>query len=297
MSWTRRRGRPPLTATSAPARLAALGLLLPLVLVFAACSEDTDAAAPATPEATAAPAETAVATPAPEETPPPDPTPVVTAYDALTSYRYEVSMLIATDAFGVDDLPDLGLDDMNMELRVQGTRINPDREHAQIVANLGSFISVEVESITIGDQQWTREPGGAWRRTSATLPGGIPGDLDVRPGAIFGHADWDQDEIARLQSLFEAYPYELDELRGIPARHYHFTAEEFAEFFEGSDLFTSDDDALDVSFQLWVSEEHGVPVAMVILGTTAEGVEALRFHLEMFDLDDPSLSVEPPEDV
>lgn len=280
--WTAR-------GTRRPRWLTLLGLVAALALVAGACGSDDDDDAPdgGTPAAGATPTATATATPTPE------PTIQARTFEALDSYRYEVVMTLAGDLFSEDLPPGLDLGGTEMELTVSGVRVNPDREHTHTVASLG-FLSFTVEAITIGDEQWTRESGRAWSQSSADLPGGVPGDLDVRPGNVFGD-DWSDEDVERLQALFDAHPYETETVNGLVARHYTFTAEEFAALFEGDDALLQQTEDLELSFDLWVSEEFGVPVRLLMVALTEEGAEAIRLTMDITDVNDSSLSVEPPD--
>ncbi len=264
------------------------GLLIALALVAAACGDDNvddDAAATGNPSPT----------PTPTATPTPTPTPGIEAqtFQALESYRYEVMMVLAGDVFG-DELPEgLDLGDAEMELAVSGVRVSPDREYTHTVASLG-FLSFTIEAITIGDEQWTRESGRGWVQSSATLPGGIPGDVDIRPGNVFGE-DWSEEDVERLQTLFETHPYEVETVNDLETRHYTFTAEEFAALFEGEEPLPAPADDFELTFDLWVSEDHGVPVRLVMVALAEDGAEAIRLTLDVTDVNDPSLSVEAPD--
>lgn len=272
-------------------------ILLPLLALLAlglvACGDEPEGA-----DSTATPGTQAPGTAAPgggdvPATPPADAFRVASP-DSLTSYRYEIEVKILPEALDQGAAPaGLNLEGIEFVITGSGEVVNPDRERSKIVANLG-FASLDIETITVGEDQWTRQPNGSWVRGSAVAGGGgVLGGADFSPSNIFPSAtDFSFED---LSARLETVDFERVEVNGVTARHYVLTEAQFVELFHTEDSIIPDTVAdTEMTAEVWFDEASGVPVRLLVVAVNAEGKEVLRLTLDLTDLDDPGIAVEPP---
>ena len=263
---------PPRRASSSGWRGALVLVVLSIVAVGLAGSRgDGEGSAP-TPNPTGAPTQL-IAAASPQD---------------LQSYRYSVSLLLQPSA-----LPGTPPDwpaDQELHVAVQGEWVHPDREHTVSSVDLGIGTAVQTESIRIGDQSWMRVGSGPWREAAGDPLQGVAG-LDFSPAALFADDSAAYGVIA--QRLAE-HPWTEETVQGIATRRFSFTEAEFYEIFEGQqDLLPVEVDA-EITAELWLSVELGVPVSVVLRGRSAAGVEILVLQLDLWDLNAEEIAVEPP---
>jgi hypothetical protein len=211
---------------------------------------------------------------------------------SLDSYAYAVSITISPDAIDSSEAPaGLNLGDDNFTFQIDGTVVNPDREHSTTVANLG-FLSLTLESIQIGMDEWTKQDDGGWQPSTAGDPLAVMlGDTDFSPGAIFtadeGYSF--EDLTARL----EAHGYEEDEVDGRAARHFTFTDEEFYAVFQTDREVLPAELNATMTADLWIAEDLGVPLKMEIVGADVSGTQILQIDMALTDLNG-AFTIEPP---
>ncbi|MDA1010438.1 MAG: hypothetical protein DWG80_05705 [Chloroflexi bacterium] len=229
-----------------------------------------------------APADTDAST-----TPTAAPVVLVASPSSLASYRYEVTVTALLGALSAE-APE-ALSTQTATITVEGSRLNPDREQSRSLVEIGP-LSVEVETIRIGEQQWVREGTRPW---TESVGGGMDvlGGADFRPAALFAE---DPAEYVALGERLAGYPSSEVMLEGIPARHFTFTEEEFFAVFQNQgDIVPPSVDAT-LSAEVWLSRELGTPIRLVVVGTATDESEVIRLEMDILDLNDPAIEVEPP---
>ncbi|MEX2372573.1 MAG: hypothetical protein WD800_02105 [Dehalococcoidia bacterium] len=254
------------------ARSLAVPTLLLAALALVACGGNGDEDPAATPTATVA-AATVEATP----------DFLVASPDDLDTYRYTVAVTLSPDALDTADAP-MGLPlDENFTIEITGDVVNPDREHATTVVNLG-FLTLSTETIRIGEDEWARQGRSAWQ--PATAGGGLSdflGDADFSPTSIFQTGDGFSFEA--LTARLQEHEWEAEEVNGVQSRHYTFTEEEFyATFNADQEIVPADIVDASLTADLWIAEDLGVPVRMVIVGADADGAEVMRVEMDLSDI-------------
>ncbi len=174
-------------------------------------------------------------------------------------------------------------------MTIEGRRVNPDREHSQSTVEIGPLV-VNVETIQIGDQQWVREGTRPWAESAGGAME-ILGGTDFRPATLFAE---DPAEYAALGERLAQHPSSSVMLDGHATLHFTFTQQEFFDIFQGqADIVPPDVDAI-LSAEVWLSEASGVPVRLLVVGESTDGTEVLRLELNLTDLNDSTIEVEPP---
>lgn len=207
----------------------------------------------------------------------------------MTSYRYTMTMNLGAGAFGTEGLPGgTGAEDMEFTMEVEGESIAPDSNRSHVVANLG-FIAFDIERIEIGDEAWTRENGGAWQPEAE-------GDLALDGGVAVDPQDYlGGDDAEEFRERLQDHPYEEETVDGVATRRYEFTGQEWADSFAGAEALPTDDATLtDSTITMWIAEDLGVPVKMMIEGLTAEGEPGLSMEMRFFDINSDGITIEPP---
>jgi len=181
-------------------------------------------------------------------------------------------------------------------MEASGAFVAPDRQQSTIKADLG-FLSINLESIAIGDQSWTREPGGEW--TDASADGGLGSDLglDISPTDVMGTGD--DESLQELRDLLADREFESEKVNGVDAVRYTLTREDLQNEIQasGSAQDLADLEDLD-EFEgaIWLERSTGYPVKFVLDASgTVEGDETtVHIELNLTDLNDDSISIEPP---
>ena len=252
---------------SAPARQRALTLVSAAAIAIAtACGGGSDA--DATPAPISSPAE-------------------------LDSFRFAIAMTVEaigspTDSPGVTT-------NANINVKASGAAVAPDRSQATIEADLG-FLQVNLETVTIGEQTWSREPGGEWTE-GAEDPLGV-GDLGLDPSTILTE---DGESFAELQSLVDQLEGTRERVNDRDAIRYDLTDEQLRELAadpEFADMFEGFEEQLGegtFEMQMWFDIETGVPLRLSIDGAAeADGVGgAVIVEFNLTDLNE-DISIEPP---
>lgn len=208
--------------------------------------------------------------------------------DQLTSFRYEMVMEIS----GSSGSNGGGLSlDIEFVIDLSGTVIAPDREQSTIKADLG-FFKIEIETIRIGDQAWSREPDGEWE-VASTGSDVLPLDLSISPLDILGGSDF-----SALQALLAGLSGSTESVNGVDAVRYDLTAEQFAQAFpdEGGGEEDLTGDLEDMTVALWVARDSGILVRLTLEGTTNgdDGAGTVKIELNLTDLNSSSITIEPP---
>lgn len=269
-----------------PRRWLALPALLVAAFALVACAGDDapegDATAAATTEGTSA--ATATPTEAPFQ---------LASPEELDGYRYAVVVTLSPEALETADAPaGLPLDD-DFTIEITGEVLNPDREHSMTVVNLG-FLSLNTETIRIGDDEWARQGRAAWQPATAESDlSSFLGDANFSPTSIFASGEG-ASSFNALSNRLADHEFEVETVNGVEARHYSFTQEEFYEIFQAErEMIPSEVQNSDLTAELWVAEEERVPVRMVILGVAEDGTEIMRVEMDVTDIDG-DIEIEPP---
>ncbi len=210
----------------------------------------------------------------------------------LDSFRFAVSMEIESSGTPTGS-PGFSTS-ANFNVSASGAAVAPDRSQATIKADLG-FLQVNLETITVGEQTWSREPGGQWTE-GADDPMGF-GDLGLDPSTILTE---DAEAIAELQSMIDRLEGTREEVNDRSAIRYELTGEqmrelaedpEFAEMFEGFEELGD----TDLNMQMWFDIETGVPLRLIMDGAGVEdglgGTVRLEYNLTDLNAD---IEIEPP---
>jgi hypothetical protein len=217
------------------------------------------------------------------------------APSAFSSYRYTLVVEASTDLMDLSELP-AGLDVEGLVLRIslEGERVNPDREYVRSQSSFG-FLSLERETIVIGDQLWSRQAGGAWRqRGTLTSPEDLLGqDVQLSPAVIFG--DDNPELLQRITDDLEARPHTTEFVRGRETRRWTLTQDWLFEYEEEFGLVMPGLRWPEhVTIDIWADVEHRIGTRLTVTAATATNPQALHLEMELFDFNDPDIRVEVP---
>ncbi len=204
--------------------------------------------------------------------------------DELTSFRYDLTISIET---GEDATSSLAVD---LTMGLTGAVITPDREQSMVKVDFG-FFKIDLETIRIGSQAWSRSLGDDWAEES---PGDEELPLDLSPLDILGG-----NEFSSLQAVISGMTGTVETVNGVSAARYDMDAEQFAAAFPddaGSDGDLPTDDLENMTISLWVTRDAGIPVRLVLEGTST-GEDAggtVKLELNLTDLNSSSIKIEAP---
>jgi len=217
--------------------------------------------------------------------------PAVVASRRLFVLALGASLALAVLACGFEDTPDeptaapglesfryrltVSLEESDRPYRVvqQGEVVLPDREHATLDIAIGPWRH-QGERLAIGDREWLR--------------GDLPWfDLAASPLSYLG-AEGGGFSLDALDGL----PAIEETVDGVATRRYELDAAALQALVGGdASLVVSREGAL--SARVWVDPGRGAPVAVELRGASDEG-HALRLRLEVYDVNDPGISIEEP---
>jgi len=224
------------------------------------------------------------------------PAPLASPAD-LQSFRYSLDATIEGGgaALGGDTgAPGLNVS-LNVTVEASGAVVAPDRQQSTIKADLG-FLSINLESIDIGDQSWTRETGGEW--TAAGADDGLGGlGLDIAPTDVLGASD--DESFQQLRDLLADREWESEKVNDVDAVRYTLTREDLVNEISASgtaqDL--ADLEGMD-EFEgaIWLERSTGYPVRILIDASGTVDGDKTKIHLELnlTDLNSDSISIEAP---
>lgn len=226
-----------------------------------------------------------------EEKPKPAAAPAfqVTSLDTLKSYRYASEIVVSAEALDPKDAQAL-LQGSGLSVKATGVRVTPDRHQATIAADLG-FIKANIETIRIGQEQWSREPQGTWQR-GATGAASLLATQDFSPqGLFFGPAGPSAEELTRRLG---PRTYSDATVGGVAARQYTFDRQGFEGVFGTQSAVPESAANVTTRAEVWFAKERGVLLRVLITGTTPQQKEVLRVDVQVSDVDAASNTVEPP---
>lgn len=220
----------------------------------------------------------------------------------LDSFRYDVS--IELSGLGAGDNGDdsdggFGVTlNLDIKITMEGAVVAPDREWSRLEADLG-LLKISTETIRIGDQAWERELDGEWQ--VQTLDGDSLADaFSFSPQDFFGGDDAG-DGLGTLRSVLDAIGGKSERVNGVDAVRYDLTSEQFAAAFPdgglpggaGGDV----SEALgEFEVTIWIARDSGIPVRMLLEGSTGDGngEGSVRVELNIRDLNSDDIKIEPP---
>lgn len=232
--------------------------------------------------------------------PEPSPTPAVDRFHtpaSLRSYRYTVELKATTELLDTSEAPaGLNLDGSVLEMRIEGARVNPDREQARAMTTFG-YLSLDRETIVIGDGQWSRQENGAWRRRPplTSAEDFLAQSVALTPSVILGTDD--PEYLTRLKRNLDALPHTFEEVNGRQTRHWTFDDEGVRTYLMPIEsTIPGLVEPSTVQVDVWTDTETGVAVRLILMAGTAEEPDAFALKLNLLDVNDPEIVVEPPAD-
>ena len=212
---------------------------------------------------------------------------------ALASYRYDMTIDFSGSAGGALEGVPGGLSlDLKFSMELSGAVIAPDREQSKMIADLG-FLTLEVETIRIGDRVWTRESGGDWEVQTTAEAGLLDFGFDLSPTDFFGD-DVIGAELDAMRAVFADLRGTQERVNGVEAVRYDLSAKEFAQAFPDGDGAPPDG-----TTSIWIARDSGVPVRLVLEATIededgAGGESQMWLELNLTDLNADDIVIEPP---
>jgi hypothetical protein len=190
----------------------------------------------------------------------------------LKSFRYTAEFRL--DAPGV----------IFSRIEIEGSAVPPDKAAWRMTVGEGGN---EVRVVIVGDRTWFFSDG-VWAE-SPKMPRGPSASL-LLPEKL---SDAIIDEEA-----FRGREPKREQINGMETLHYSTTGAglEFLALLTGSSEPGAEFDG-DVKTNLWLTEDGGYPVRMVIDagGTDTEGREiSVQLEMNVTDLNDPGIEIEPP---
>ena len=259
-------------------RIALLVLFAALATVLLACSASKEPAAPT-------------------DTPTPGPDERFQTPRTLDSYRF--TMRVRADGRILDQTeapPGLDLTSEPVVIDIEGRWSSPDSEASSVEFSFG-VLSSSQEKVRIGERVWTRVEGGAWREQAPlTDPENLIGqDVPLTPDSLFGRDD--ADILARLTEDLAARPHTLEVVNGRQTKHWSLDEEWFDAYVDQFvDVLAGipRDQGLLLEIDLWSDIETGVGTRLQVIGSFPGQPRILELDLQMFDINDPDITVEEP---
>ncbi len=214
---------------------------------------------------------------------------------SLSSYRYTIEIEASTELMDLNDTPaGLDLEGATLQIRIEGERVNPEREYSRSRSSFGP-LTLERETIVIGNRLWSRQAGGAWReRATLTQVEDLVGqDVLLSPAVIFGTDD--PDLLRKVTEDLESRPSEISSVHGRPARLWRLDQnwlQQYRTDFAGIIPGFEWPDEIDI--QLWGDIGEWVGTKLKVVAGTPANPDALRMEMELFDLNNPAIGIEVP---
>jgi hypothetical protein len=204
----------------------------------------------------------------------------VTSLDALKSYRFSSDIMVSSEALDAQMAETL-LQGGTFRIKASGTKVNPDRQQSSINADLG-FLRVNLETITIGQEQWSREPQGQWQKGIGGAAA-LLATSDFGPEGLFSGSTGPTSE--QLTQRLEGRPFTKEQFAGVDARHYVLDRAAFEAVFGTQSAVP--ESAADVKTQadVWFAERQGVLLRVLITGKNASQKDVLHVDVQVSDID------------
>lgn len=199
------------------------------------------------------------------------------AFASLESYR--INMRFTLEGAAEEDTGILAVD-------LEASFVAPDRSQTWVNAHLDK-LELKEESITVGDQTWIKV-GDSW---------------------VEGEAQFELDDLSPASLLEELNPEQLrlltpskETINGVDSLRYSIGREDIDALRSLGALLRPEEDQEDLpeefDIDLWLAEDGGWPVrvTMTARGAMDGGEEInLDFSLDITDVNDPDIKIEPPE--
>ncbi len=220
---------------------------------------------------------------------PSEPSTGVSPSDFLDTFRFTSDISVSADG--------------GIVLNVEGAYQAPDRIACNISGGIGEVTFARDKLIVIGDDAWL-DTGSGWETTTASDPD-VQSDLDLCPGSPGYWSDLDF-----IEDLGALAGGDQETVNDVPAVRY-----DVGGAFEGLSslgLLPPDLEGVEIElFEVWLAEDGDWPVAMEMIASgdaeawaeamiipaseAGTGEASLEMRIDISDVDDPSISVEPPE--
>jgi hypothetical protein len=200
--------------------------------------------------------------------------------DALADLEsYRLNLRLTLEGIAEEDVGLLAVD-------LEAAFVAPDRSQTRVSARLDE-LELEEESISIGDETWVKV-GDSW---------------------VAGEAQFELDDLSPASLLEELSPEQLrllkpskETVNGVDSLRYSIGRGDIDALRGLGALLGPDEDLEnlpeDFDIDLWLAEDGGWPVriTMTARGAIDENEEMnLDFSLDVTDVNDPDIKVEPPE--
>ena len=207
----------------------------------------------------------------------------------VESFRFNLSLKMDFDMpqGGTGSQEDAAAAAMLMALlgniQAEGAFVAPDRTHVEM-----TIFGMNVETIQIGSESWIND-GSGWVVDDGT--GSFSTPFDMSSPASFPFELIPEEELEGAETSRE-------EVNGFDTTRYHFDKEALAAMAEaeGDTLGMADLSEMDtLDMDVWITDE-GIPVKVFLEAEgESEGSQiAIALELNLTDLNDDSIEIEPP---
>ncbi len=211
----------------------------------------------------------------------------ITGLDNVKSARFNVSLKLNFDAPQGQSEEDAAASAMIAALlgnvQVEGSYVAPDR-----IETKSTFFGQTLQTIQIGNEQWTNDGSGWVASDSSEGTGGpIPFDMSS-PSSLFDIVP--QDKLDQADKSSES-------VNGFDTTKYHFDKNALADLAQSSSETPLGDlsDVNTLDLDVWVTKD-GVPVKMALnLDGDSEGQKiSMALEFNVTDLNDSSITIDKP---
>lgn len=216
---------------------------------------------------------------------------------SLDSYRYTLDLTVDGEILDQSEAPaGLDMSEQDLTIEIEGMWMNPDAEYSATVFTFGVLEATQ-ETIRIGERVWSRESGGAWReREPLTEPGALVGqNVPLSPNTIFSRDDGEV--LERVTADLEARPFTREVVLDRETRHWQLDQDWFDQFapeWDGVLGGVPRDQGMELAIDIWADVETGVGIQLEVEGRHPDHAGGLHLLMQLFDLNDPTISVAPP---
>lgn len=211
---------------------------------------------------------------------------------SVDSYRYNLSLALDIPVFGDDDDEPSILDPLTAfgdaltalfsDMQLDGAYVAPDR--TQVVL---SFQGEELEWRAIGDRSWVRFDD-EWQEQESSSNDDI-----LTPEVVC------EDIVGDLSVSFDGLGSEEEIVNGVDTYHYTLGRDDIGQLPDllgGSGI---DDVPDDLRFDIWLAQDGLWPIKMEFEASDTDDAGlpvAINLSMELRDINDSDVSIEPPED-
>lgn len=210
---------------------------------------------------------------------------VVYKVETLQSFRFDLRMKLDFElGDGVGGEDDVGkafgaaLLGLLSDVRAEGAYVGPDRFHGKV-----TLAGQEVETIQIGDRAWIKE-GGKWRETEPEMQ-------------LFSQSPTDLLGQFLPEGALKGAKVSKETVNGVKTTHYAYDKESLAALAQSlGENAAGLDELKKADFDLWLSEEGGIPVRIVmdLQGESDGQPVALQLEMNLREINSNSIKIEAP---